>query len=154
VFSNNGFNITSLMNAVYQDDDKATSVFLKSGANVNESNIAGVSPLHISAKNNSINSMKVLIKYNAELNARDNEMWTPLMRACLNNNPESVEILIKNGANIWLKNNFNESALTHAVMSNCIECLRIIKDNTRTNAYEINDVINEINKSLHIVYKK
>ena len=40
VFSNNDFNITSLMNAVSQDDVKATEVFLKSGADVNESNIA------------------------------------------------------------------------------------------------------------------
>lgn len=154
VFSNNGFNITSLMNAVYQDDYKATTVFLKSGAEVNEKNIAGVSALHISAKNNSVNSMKVLIEYGANLDIRDTEMWTPLMRACLNRNPKSANILIEHGANIWLKNIFGETALIHSVMSNCVECLQIIKDYVEISDYDTADAINEINNSLKIVYKK
>lgn len=154
VFYNNEFNITSLMNAVYQDDEKATNVFLKSGADANETNSAGVSPLHMAAKNNSVNAMKVLIKYGANLNARDFEKWTPLMRACLNKNSEVVEILVKNGANMWLKNSFGESAVMHSVMSNCVDCLIIIAANTKNYDYDASDVVNEINKSLNIAYKK
>lgn len=154
VFSSNGFNITSLMNAVYQDDYEATKVFLKSGAEVNEKNIAGVSPLHISAKNDSIKSMEILIEYGANLDIRDTEMWTPLMRACLSKHPRSASILIEHGANVWLKNIFGETALIHSVMSNCVECIRIINDYVEISDYETNDVINEINKSLNIAYKK
>lgn len=142
------------MNAVYQNDAEATRVFLRSGANVNEQNLAGVSSLHIGAKNNSVKAVKVLIEYKAILDIRDDELWTPLMRACLNKNPKIVELLINNGANIWLTNQFNENALMHAVMSDCIECIYIIKDNYKKNNYNVNKVISEINKSLNIVYKK
>ena len=154
IFSNNNFNITSLMNAVAQDDAKATEVFLKSGSNVNEKNMANVSPLHIAAKNNSINSMKILLQYGADINARDDEGWTPLMRACLNKNKESVEILVNNKANIWLKNIFGETALLHCTMSDCVECVEILKNNFKSFPYNDNVVIDEINKALVMTYKR
>lgn len=155
VFLSNDFNITSLMNAVKQDDDKATNVFLKSGANVNEKNLAGVSALHLAAKYDSIKSMDILIKYGANVNSVDDDKWTPLMRACLNRNFKSVEILLNNKANIWLKNIFDETALVHSVMSNCVECLELIVNNAIKNNYSNTDyIINEINKGLNIVYKR
>lgn len=154
IFSSDNFNITSLMNAVAQDDFKATEVFLKSGANVNESNLAKVTPLHIAAKNNSFRSMSILIDYKANINAVDFEGWTPLMRACLNKNEESVKILINSGANLWKKNVFGETALIHSVMSNCIECLNLIKNNYKNQSYDKDVVIAEINKSLVMTYKK
>lgn len=154
IFSNNNFNITSLMNAVTQDDAKATEVFLKSGSNVNEKNMANVSPLHIAAKNNSVDSMKILLQYGADINARDDEGWTPLMRACLNKNKESVEILVNNKANIWLKNIFGETALLHCTMSDCVECVEILKNNFKNFVYNDNVVIDEINKALVMTYKR
>ena len=154
IFSNNKFNITSLMNAVSQNDAKATEVFLKSGANVNESNMADVSPLHIAAKNNSTDAMKVLLQYNANIDAKDDEGWTPLMRACLNKHKESVEILVNNNANLWLRNNFNETALLHCVMANCVECVEILKNKFNKNNYDKNIVLDEINKALIITYRR
>jgi hypothetical protein len=154
VFSGNNFNITSLMNAVYQNDHKSTGVFLKSGANVNETNLAGVTALHVGAKTNSVDAMKVLVEYKANLNAMDDENWTPLMRACLLGNREAAEFLIKSGANIWLRNKFGETALLHSVMSGKIGCLLVIKNNYKLSRYDTAFVVAEINKSLGLVYKK
>jgi hypothetical protein len=154
VFSGNNFNITSLMNAVYHNDFRSAGIFLKSGADVNEKNMAGVTALHVAAKANSVDAMKVLIEYKANLNATDDEQWTPLMRACLAGNYKAAELLVNSGANIWLKNKFGESALVHSVMSNTIECLVSIKSNYKKSKYDKNTVIAEINKSLNLVYKK
>ncbi|MDR1499338.1 MAG: ankyrin repeat domain-containing protein [Rickettsiales bacterium] len=154
MFSNNNFNITPLMNAVRQNDEEAVKIFLKSGSNVNEQNIAGVSALHIGAKNDSIDAIKILISYKANIDIRDAELWTPLMRACLGKNSEAAELLVENGANVWLKNRFDESALIHSAMSDCVECLKTIKSNHGTKNNNKDAAIAEINKALAIVYRK
>ena len=65
-----------------------------------------------------------------------------------------IRILVENGASLWKKNIFGETALVHSVMSNCIDCVNIIKDNYKKQTYDKNYIINEINKSLIMTYKK
>lgn len=151
----NDFNITSLMKASEEDDAKAVSILVQSGYNPNDKNIAGVSSLHICAKNNSINTLKELLKYSADVNIKDDEGFTPLMRACMNNNNGIAKILIRNNASIWLLNNFGESALLLSSKLDNIECCVYIFGFTiMKEIKESADIEQQIEKSLNIAIKK
>ena len=149
------FNITSLMKASEEDDAKAVSILVQSGYNQNDKNVAGVSSLHICAKNNSINALKELLKYSPNINAKDDEGFTPLMRACMNDNNEIAKILIKNNASMWLVNDFNESALLLASKLDNTECCTyILGFSIIKKIKETVNIEQQIQKSLNVAIKK
>ena len=75
---------------------------IKAGANVNEKDSLGRTPLMIASKSNqNPEVIKILIKAGANVNERNSEGLTPLMSASASNqNPEITETLIKAGANV------------------------------------------------------
>ena len=75
---------------------------IKAGANVNEKDSLGRTPLMIASKSNqNPEVIKILIKAGANVNERNSEGRTPLMSASASNqNPEITETLIKAGANV------------------------------------------------------
>lgn len=123
---NKEFGITSLMNSAIANDAQATQIFIRSGDNVDQRNIAGATALHLAARNGSYESAKILVEAGANVNARDNEGWTPLMRASLAGNQPLIELLINNSADVWAVNQNNDSALVHTAMANCYECAKTI----------------------------
>lgn len=153
---NSDFKITSLMQAVKNNDVKAVEIFLRNNSRINEKNVAGVGVLHIAVKHGAYDVMEILLKEKANINDRDNERWTPLMRACLNADTKAVQILLKNGAGLWLKNVFDESALFLATTSDCNKCLEYIinEDLQRKNAVKLDYKIKEIDKSLNVAFIK
>ncbi len=155
IFSNE-FQITSLMKAAANDDKRAIEIFLNNDANINETNLAGQTALHIAVRHRSHEALLALLQYKPKIkvDAQDFEGWTPLMRACLFSDPESVRILIENQAKIFLKNNFNESSITIAVSSNCEKCVYFILKNMPAK-WQTNQIIAEqIKKAEKIVSKK
>lgn len=148
---NKEFKINSLMSSAIVNDYKATEIFITSGANVNEVNIANVSALHLAARNYAFESAQVLIKNGATVNAIDLEGWTPLMRASLNGDKKIMELLIANGANIWLQNRFGETALLHTAMADCYECGKLILEKTQEKTPLVKS---QVRKSLYIARKK
>lgn len=130
---NDEFNITPLMNSAIENNSKATEIFIKSGANVNQKNIAGATALHLASRNNALESAKILLKYNANIDVKDDEGWTPLMRASLAGDEEMVKILVNAGAQKWLYNNLGDTAIVHSAMSDCLECAKILLENTNRN---------------------
>ena len=148
---NNEFNITPLMNSAIENNSKATEIFIKSGANVNQKNIAGVTALHLASRNNALESAKILLKYNADIDVKDDEGWTPLMRASLVGDEEMVKILVDAGAQKWLYNNAGDAAIVHSVMSDCLECAKILLEdaNRNTTSFKM-----QCYRSLRIANKK
>ncbi len=148
---NKEFQITSLMNSAIANDYKAAEIFIASGANVNQKNIAGVSALHLAARNNSYETAEILLNSGANVNDRDNDGWTPLMRASLAGDSKMMQLLIQYGANIWDQNGYGETALLHTAMADCYECGKIILDNTISNNYLVNT---QIDRSLQMAKKR
>jgi hypothetical protein len=149
------FKITSLMNAALQNDIKAVSVFLASGAEPNEKNFAGCTALHFAARKGDAKIVGLLVDNGAHLDVKDNDGWTPLMRANLAGNGESVKVLVEAGANIWHLNKWEESALVHSAMSNCLACAKILIDNTKlTNDKDIPLFKKQLNEAQNIINKK
>ncbi|MDD2839926.1 MAG: ankyrin repeat domain-containing protein [Rickettsiales bacterium] len=129
---NKEFEITSLMNSAIANDFKATKIFIASGSDVNETNIAKVSALHLAARNYAYDSAQVLIENGANINAKDSEGWTPLMRASLNGDEKIMKLLLENGASVWTQNVYGDTALIHTAMADCYECGKLLLENTET----------------------
>ncbi|PHZ12613.1 ankyrin, partial [Rhizopus microsporus ATCC 52813] len=86
------------------------------GADPNEKDYAGWTPLHEAALRGQIDVIKLLIKHGADVNARGGEeLDTPLHDATENNHCDVVELLLENGANPFAKNASNLEPLDIAI---------------------------------------
>lgn len=126
---NKEFNITSLMNSAIINDYKAAEIFLNTGANVNDINIANVTALHLASRNGSHETAQILLRYGAVVDPIDQEGWTPLMRACLAGDLEMIKILMGYGANAWTQNNDGNTPIVLATMADCYPCVKYILEN-------------------------
>ena len=126
---NKEFNITSLMNSAIINDYKAAEIFLNTGANVNDINIANVTALHLASRNGSHETAQILLRYGAIVDPIDQEGWTPLMRACLAGDLEMIKILMGYGANAWTQNNDGNTPIVLATMADCYPCVKYILEN-------------------------
>ena len=126
---NKEFNITSLMNSAIINDYKAVEIFLNTGANVNDVNMANVTALHLASRNASHETAQILLRYGAVVDPIDQEGWTPLMRACLAGDLEMIKILMGYGANAWAQNNDGNTPIVLATMADCYPCVKYILEN-------------------------
>ena len=72
---NKEFNVTSLMNSAIINDYKAAEIFINTGANVNDRNIANVTPLHLASRNGAHETAQILLRYGAIVDPKDFETW-------------------------------------------------------------------------------
>ena len=150
---NKEFNITSLMNSAIINDYKAAEIFINTGANVNDRNIANVTPLHLASRNAAHETAQILLRYGAIVDPKDNENWTPLMRASLAGDLEMIKILMGYGANAWNQNNYGDTPVVHAAMADCYECVKYILENAGENPYPT--MLNtQLQKALDIANKR
>ncbi len=126
---NKEFRITSLMNSAIINDYKAAEIFINTGANVNDKNIANVTALHLASRNEAHETAQILLRHGAIVDPRDNEQWTPLMRASLAGDLEMIKILMGYGAGAWNQNEFGDTPVVHATMADCYECVKYILEN-------------------------
>ena len=147
--------ISSLMNAVNNEDVEGVKFFVSAGDNlVNQKNIGGATALHIAARSGNVEIFNTLIDNGADVNATDNEGWTALMRASSFKHPEIVAILINKNAEIGKLNSFKESALIHSANSECLECLGMLINNFNYNSIDLNTLKNQISEASYIAKKK
>ena len=147
--------ISSLMNAVNNEDVEGVKFFVSAGDNlVNQKNIGGATALHIAARSGNVEIFNTLINNGADVNDTDNEGWTALMRASSFKHPEIVAILVSKNAEIGKLNSFKESAIIHSASSECLECLGILINNFNYNSIDLNTLKNQINEASYIAKKK
>lgn len=92
---------TPLHYAIKKNNIDIAKILIDSGANINEPDIKGTTPLHLAASEaERIDIMKLLIKNGADVNAKMvNNGYTPLDISALTNNQKAAQYLIDNGAN-------------------------------------------------------
>lgn len=111
----NNFKQTPLYYACYLNRFKIVllliqyDVDINNGVNVNVKKTGGMTPLHISCKNNNEKIIDLLLKNGANVNSKTKYGYTPLHMSCENDkkNIKIIEMLLKNGANPNIQNEFS-----------------------------------------------
>lgn len=90
-----------LFQAVTVKNDKnvaAAQLLIDAGADINEKNIGGYTPLHTAASDGSIEIVKILVAKGVNINAKANNGDTPLSMASRNGQKKVVTYLKSKGA--------------------------------------------------------
>ena len=90
----------TLHDAARDGDIDQVQLLLSRGANVNEKNRMGWTPLHTAIRNRRLALIEPLLAKGADINATDNRGQTPLMAAVYISQKDAVELLIAKGADI------------------------------------------------------
>lgn len=77
---------------------------------VNQKGLEDDMMIHIAARMNKLEDVKLLIENNAEINLQGDCGYTPLHYACRNGNDEMVKILLLNHADPFIKNEWGDNA--------------------------------------------
>lgn len=116
--------INTPLTSVYQSELKAVIYWLgheddvrkiiAQGADVNEKNDAGETPLYIAAWTGNLEVAEILIEAGADVNVRDIYGDTPLMAAADQSNAQMIEKLISLGADVTVRNSDGSTPLHYA----------------------------------------
>jgi ankyrin repeat protein len=108
---------TPLIHAAKFDDRDVASYLIKNGADVNATDAAGATALHLSAKFGSVNYISVLLAHNADVNAKRKNKETPLHWAAINGRTMIAEMLINKGAQTEVETSKGSTPLDYAEKS-------------------------------------
>lgn len=115
--TNQSLNYMTMDNKSYNEIEKA----IKNGANVNETNMFGVTPLMFAVGRSEVEVVKLLIENGADISAEANGSYTPLFYAVEVNNDKTitiVDLLLDAGANIEHRNYKGQTVLLYAAEMN------------------------------------
>ena len=118
--------------AVLANNKEAITIFCENGANINEVNADGDTPLTLAIKNNAdIEIIKILLACNADVNKLKDDYHSALTLAIQAGNKEFVYELVQNGADLTLKGKNNYTPLHYAIGAENIEVIKLLicKDN-------------------------
>jgi hypothetical protein len=93
-----------LFDTIKEGDADAVKAKIKEGANVNDKDEHGRTPLHKAAAKGDKEIVETLIEYGANVNAIDNQKETPLHEAAWSGNAIIVKTLVANKADVKAKN--------------------------------------------------
>ena len=104
-----------LKNALHDIDCESMIKLIQKGANINQTDFAGHTPLHEFCRLNNIEGVKLCISKNANLNIQTAfSKLTPLIYAICNYNYEICKLLFEAGADPTIKNKNGKDALWYA----------------------------------------
>jgi len=118
----------SLMDAIEDSQSAAAVNIISQGADVEEANRAGTTPIIRAAELGLADVVKALIEKNADVNAKSNPGYTALMLAADNGHDEVVKILLKAGADVTARSDAGMTALGYAKAARKHTVAQILRD--------------------------
>ena len=101
---------------------------LASGADVNQQDIFGYTPLHRAALTGHTNAIRMLIKSGADVNQQNNDGRTPLHLAAIIGRADAIRMLIEAGADINQTTSLGQTAVDLATASNRQHIVALLND--------------------------
>ena len=107
--------------ALAQDDDYHIKYFVKHGANVNEMDTNGDTPLHLAILSNNLHIVKYLVENGSDVNGRNAVGQTALHLSASQGEFEIFRYLVKNGSNVNGRDADGNTVLHTAVVNSCLD---------------------------------
>ena len=125
------------------NDDRALSILIEGGVNVNPVTPPKMlSPLIVALKGSNTNVIKLLLEAGADPNATDSYGRNCLHRACARGTPELVDLVLKYGGIVQTIDKMGRSPIFSAVFSRNPEVVtKVMKAGARTRTRDIYDKI-------------
>jgi hypothetical protein len=119
----------NIVQAVARGDCVDLKNHISLGANVNQTNKQGWTPLHYAAVRGKTNCAEILLKNGAKVDPLTSAQKTPLHYAADRGFAPLIKLLLKNGANPNLRDNEGWTPLHYAAEKDRVECAEILLDN-------------------------
>lgn len=117
-----------LVKAAAKGDVKTAQQLIKSGADINEKDRYGYTPLLWAVYSNQLEAVKTFIQMGADIESQDVSGSTPLTLAASYNYSDIAELLVKNHANVNAKDINGQTPLCYAVMYGNESLMKILID--------------------------
>jgi len=115
-----------LVKASQDGDILATEKLINEGADINEQDSKGYTPLMYAVWSGKTETVKTLIHKGADINKADNYGWTPLFWALYYGHLEIASLLIDKGANVNIKDSSGTTPLIVAASNGHFEIAEIL----------------------------
>ena len=107
--------VRSVRAAVVEGDVESLRGLLEGGADVDERDSKGLTPLMLAALNRRVDIVEVLLEYGADVEAEDKSGWRPLRYAIKGGDAGVVKLLLEHGADLHVEYKDGWSPLEAAV---------------------------------------
>lgn len=118
----------NLISAVYYSEYQKIQDFVSSGANVNEKDTNGDTPLIIAARNGNAPIVKYLCDSGANVNLQNNDGWTALHYASYYGFEAVVQVLLRYNVSLETKNKEGYTALWYAMEKKNETLIELLKN--------------------------
>ncbi|TGO54999.1 hypothetical protein BCON_0098g00210 [Botryotinia convoluta] len=105
------------------------STLVSLGADINQSNASGFSPLVLACAEQKLEHIEFLLRYGADSNQMVVQNLTPLMVACMDTDSRIVKLLLQHNADTTITNSVSLTALLFAVEFNQLETVKLLIQN-------------------------
>ncbi len=123
------FYLGSLLQAIWRGDIAVVEELLGKGVDPNAKTKLGDSPLHVAAKKDMPEIIRLLIAKGADVNSREHNGKTPLIEAASAGRSANAEVFLKAGADINARDENGYTALMWAAMRGFAEFVEVLLEN-------------------------
>ena len=120
---------SALMNAASMGDIETVQKLVKNGANINEKDRSGYTPLIWAIYSNKVEAVKAFIQMGADIEIQDKSGYTPLILAVSWSHSDIAKLLIEKHANVNAKSDNGTTALIYAATYGNASIMKLLIDN-------------------------
>ncbi len=119
---------SDLKDACKKADLQKIIILIKKGANINNKDSSGNTPLHYAVESANFDIVKYLIEKGAKVDNKNAWGITPLEYAIKTSNLDIIKYLVEKGANVNNKNAFGETVFYYAVQEANLEIIKYLTE--------------------------